>query len=52
MDIQGSIGELRMVIEIKRAATGETETYELIGTTIKENEDVSHSLDSSEERSN
>ena len=30
-DIAGKVGELRMVIEITRAATGEVETYELIG---------------------
>lgn len=29
---------LRMTIEVKRAATGETETYELIGTPIQPQE--------------
>ena len=29
--LQGEPGELRMTIEIKRAATGKTETVELIG---------------------
>jgi hypothetical protein len=35
---------LRMTIEVKRAATGATETYELIGTPIQpqEQDDVSH----------
>lgn len=31
IDLHGGTGELRAVIHIKRAATGETETYELIG---------------------
>ena len=30
-DLQGQVGEVRMTIHIKRAATGETETHELIG---------------------
>lgn len=30
-NLQGEPGELRMTIEIKRAATGKTETVELIG---------------------
>jgi hypothetical protein len=29
---------LRMVVEIKRAATGKVETYELIGTPVEEKE--------------
>ena len=31
MDIKGQEGELRFTLQIKRAATGETETYELVG---------------------
>lgn len=31
MDIRGQEGELRFTLEIKRAATGETDTVELIG---------------------
>lgn len=31
MDIKGQEGELRFTLEIKRAATGETETVELVG---------------------
>lgn len=30
-ELKGQPGELRMTIEIKRAATGKTETVELIG---------------------
>lgn len=30
-DLQGKPGEIRMTIHIKRAATGETETHELVG---------------------
>lgn len=30
-DLSGAVGEVRMTIEIKRAATGETETVELVG---------------------
>lgn len=30
-DLNGVVGEVRMTIEIKRAATGETETVELVG---------------------
>jgi len=38
-ELAGQIGELRMTIEVKRAATGETETFELIGTPIAEEEE-------------
>jgi hypothetical protein len=38
-NLTGQIGELRMTIEIKRAATGETEIHELIGTPIESDED-------------
>lgn len=31
-DLQGQVGELRFTIEVKRGATGETETYEMVGT--------------------
>lgn len=31
MDIKGQVGELRFTLEIKRAATGETDTVELVG---------------------
>jgi hypothetical protein len=47
-DLQGQIGELRMTIHIKRAATGETETHELIGKVmdeVKENSDGGNALD-------
>lgn len=38
MNIGGNGGELRMVVQIKRAATGETETHELIGRITPEQE--------------
>ena len=31
MDIKGQEGELRFTLEIKRAATGETDTVQLVG---------------------
>jgi hypothetical protein len=36
MNIGGNGGELRMVVQIKRAATGETETHELVGKVTEE----------------
>ena len=33
--LTGQPGELRMTIQIKRAATGETETHELIGKELR-----------------
>jgi hypothetical protein len=30
-EVEGHIGELRFTVEIKRAASGVTETYELVG---------------------
>jgi hypothetical protein len=36
--LQGPPAELRMTIEVKRAATGQTEVFELIGTPIPEPE--------------
>jgi hypothetical protein len=38
MNLEGQSGEVRMTIEIKRAATGEIETVELVGT-IEEKDD-------------
>lgn len=32
--IGGGLGEFRMTIEVKRAATGKVETYDLIGKVI------------------
>jgi hypothetical protein len=34
--VQAQPAVLRMTVEIKRAATGKTEVYELVGTPIKE----------------
>lgn len=31
MNLQGQPGELRMTIEVKRAATGKVDTFELVG---------------------
>lgn len=36
--INGLAGELRFTVEIKRAATGETETVELVGKIIEDEE--------------
>jgi len=38
-DIIGPGSEICMTLEIVRAATGETETVEVIGTVIEEDED-------------
>lgn len=46
-DLSGQIGELRMVLEIKRKETGETEIVELIG---KVTDDGGDALDGSTER--
>jgi hypothetical protein len=46
-DLQGKPGELRFTIEVKRAATGKVETFEMIG---KVNDDGGNALDSSPER--
>jgi hypothetical protein len=46
-ELQGQIGEVRMTLEIKRAATGKTETVEVIGKVI---DDECNPLDSGEER--
>jgi hypothetical protein len=49
-DLQGPPAELRFTITIKRAATGQEETYEMIGTPVQEQQqetqDGSNSLDS------
>lgn len=37
--LEGPPAEIRMTIEITRAATGLTETHELIGTVIQEPEE-------------
>jgi hypothetical protein len=34
-DLAGQIGELKMTLQIKRAATGETETVEVIGKVVE-----------------
>jgi hypothetical protein len=43
--LKGKGGELRFTVEVKRAATGKVERYELIGKT-----DGSHTLDSGPQR--
>jgi len=40
MELEGQTGELRFTVEIKRAATGETETYELVGKVVEEDEEA------------
>lgn len=47
VNLTGQEGEVRMVIQIKRAATGKTETVELTG---KVTSDGSDTLDSSTKR--
>lgn len=37
-DLTGAAGEIRFTIEIKRAATGEIETHELIGKVMTDGE--------------
>ena len=48
-ELQGQVGEVCMTIHIKRAATGETETHELIGKIDtqdkKENDDGRDAFD-------
>ena len=44
-ELKGQDGELRFTVEVKRAATGKVETYELIGRL-----DGSNSLDSGKKR--
>lgn len=36
--LQGVAGELRFTVEIKRAATGETETVEMVGKIVEDDE--------------
>jgi hypothetical protein len=50
IELTGQPGELRFTLEITRAATGETETVELIGTIAKELIDGGDALDSSPQR--
>lgn len=38
-ELGGQPGELRFTIEVKRAATGETETFELVGKVTDEEEE-------------
>ncbi len=38
-ELSGSPGELHFTIEIKRAATGETETVELVGTILPDEDE-------------
>lgn len=37
-ELQGQPGELRFTIEVKRAATGEVETYEMVGKLLPDEE--------------
>lgn len=47
IELTGQPGELRFTLEITRAATGETETIEMIGKVIADERDP---LDSGQER--
>lgn len=38
-ELRGQIGEVRMTLDIKRAATGKTETVELIGKVVHDERD-------------
>lgn len=55
IELQGQKAELRFTLEIKRAATGEVETYEMVGHTdpdkLKELQNGSNTLDRGTERS-
>lgn len=46
--LAGQVGELRMTLVIKRAATGKEETVELIGKVMNEEEE--NGIDSQHER--
>ena len=46
MDIQGQPAEVRMTIEVKRAETGQVETFELVGT-VQGEDDGDDTLNSS-----
>lgn len=37
-DLQGVTGELRMTVEVTRAATGKVEVYELVGHAVLEDQ--------------
>ena len=49
IELQGQPAELRFTVEIKRAATGQVETYEVVGHAdpekLKELQDGSNTLD-------
>lgn len=38
-ELQGQAGELRFTIEVKRAATGETQTFEMVGKVTDDTEE-------------
>jgi hypothetical protein len=56
INLSGQMGELRFVVEVKRAETGKVEQYELIGyldeDKLKELQNGSDSQHGSTERSN
>lgn len=53
--LMGQTGELRFTVEVTRKDTGKVEQFELVGQVtdeqLKEIQDGSHTLDSSEKRS-
>tara|TARA_R110000868_G_scaffold59761_2_gene183367 strand:- start:20446 stop:20619 length:174 start_codon:yes stop_codon:yes gene_type:complete len=54
-ELQGQVGELRLTLQITRAATGKTETVELVGFVdeekLKELQHGSNPLDGGAQRS-
>lgn len=38
-ELQGKPGELRFTVEVKRVATGKTETFEMVGHVLPETEE-------------
>ncbi len=47
--LKGGEGELRMTVHVTRKATGLTETYELVGTAVKEESDLKVGLTSNDD---
>lgn len=47
MNLEGQTGELRFTLEITRKDTGETETVELVGKIVEDEEDGGNALDRS-----
>lgn len=50
VELTGGPAELRMTIEVKRAATGQVEVFEMVGTVVPEEEHGNDAQHSSPER--